>query len=81
MKRSNLVQILADYLYDELEDVHWFGENVDKVADRVVQKMEEAGMLPPTIELSACGSRIPTTKLLDYAEIDYVTTWEPEDES
>jgi len=78
MKRSEMVQIIADYIYDEMEDVHWMSENINKVAGRVVRKVEKAGMIPPTVELSAGGEFMSTRELLDYSEIDYEICWEPE---
>jgi hypothetical protein len=75
MKRYEMIQALA-------KSVHIEGrENIDSnhsyaIAESLLSKAEELGMLPPTVMLSSTGDFMPTKELLDEANIDYEPLWE-----
>ena len=43
-----------------------------------LEVFESFGMLPPDLELAACGSFCSVREMLDYSEIDYTVGWEDE---
>lgn len=74
MKRSELLKQLHKYFDQDLNtdmEPEWIEE--------ILNICEKAGMLPPTVELSATGDFMTTKELLDEANIDYECRWEPEE--
>ena len=84
MKRSDMVikgiqdELLGDILEDCFEDQET-SQPLKTLSEYFLNKFQEAGMLPPTVELLSSGDYMPTKELLDYSEIDYDCAWEPEE--
>lgn len=74
MKKSKAVNLIAEHLIEPKSDCPI------RCAELILERLIEAGMLPPTVELCAAGEIMPTKELLDHSEIDYIIAWEPEDE-
>lgn len=65
MKRSEMVEIIADYLHHAMYQI---GNDKFVHADKILQKMEDNGMLPPVFNWNE-GSGLPSYM---------VQEWEPE---
>ena len=77
MKRSDMLEVLEEAIHDNYD--YCVDAGPSYCYDEILSKLEEAGMLPPTLELLAGGERMPTKELLDYSEIDYELGWDAEE--
>lgn len=74
MKRSSMLRLFSNFLYEHgLEP-----EEAEEEAETLLNIVEEAGMVPPKIELGDSGF-VNTIEILNYSELDYTIKWEDEE--
>lgn len=76
MKKSEVISIIQFYLYDNVVD-----DDLSKLhsdAERILEKLEEAGMLPPSFKCNDDEGHMSVDDLIDCANIDGNFEWEPE---
>lgn len=75
MKRSEMLQIMKI-----ASATGPSGAEIDKYLNNILTKMENAGMLPPTVRINATNEFMSAKELINESGYDVSSAWEDENE-
>jgi len=78
MKRSDILYIIIDELCNH-EPISRKNKNIESCAEWILKKIEENGMLPPTIVYAATGEYDLAKNFPGLDDYDCSFEWEPEE--
>ena len=81
MKRSEMTLLMYAWMLEppkNISQIHDGGQQMYKMMEFILGKMEEAGILPPHVELNDCDELCKPEELFEFANLDGNFVWEKE---